>query len=81
MTDHDIQLLALGFMLGGYVVLLLQLLGDAWDDRRDRQALQRATTGKGTQFASTPDQQIVRTRSGGGSCVVSTPDGDQRDAA
>lgn len=42
MTDHDIQLLALGFMLGGYVILLVQLLGDARDDRRDRKALQAA---------------------------------------
>lgn len=53
MTDHDIQLLALGFMLGGYVVLLVQLLGDARDDRRGRRALQRATAGKGAELVPT----------------------------
>lgn len=36
MTDHDIQLLALGTSLGMYIMLLAQIIGGIIDDRRDR---------------------------------------------
>ncbi|MGA6159617.1 hypothetical protein ACPEIC_40485 [Stenotrophomonas sp. NPDC087984] len=52
MTDHDIQLLTLGFTLGLYVMLAVQILGGILDDRRDRRALQAAV--KGTQIVGTP---------------------------
>lgn len=38
MTDHDIQLLALGAALGMYAMLALQILFGILDDRRDRKA-------------------------------------------
>lgn len=38
MTDHDIQLLAVGFTLGLYAVLLVQIAFGIRDDRRDRRA-------------------------------------------
>ncbi|WP_438478986.1 hypothetical protein [Streptomyces asiaticus] len=52
MTDHDIQLLTLGFTIGMYVMLAVQILGGILDDRRDRKALQRAE--KGYTPACTP---------------------------
>lgn len=42
MTDHDIQMLALGFTIGLYVMLAVQILGGVLDDRRDRRRLEAA---------------------------------------
>ncbi|WP_455359994.1 hypothetical protein [Streptomyces sp. SYSU K21746] len=42
MTDHEIQLLALGATLGAYVMLLLQLTFDAYDSRRGERAARAA---------------------------------------
>lgn len=38
MTDHDVQLLALGAALGMYLMLLVQIAFGIRDDRRDRKA-------------------------------------------
>ncbi|MBC2904005.1 hypothetical protein [Streptomyces cupreus] len=42
MTDHDIQLLALGTALGIYIMLLIQIIGGVLDDRRDRRVARAA---------------------------------------
>lgn len=42
MSDHDIQLLALGCSLGMYVMLLAQIIGGIIDDRRDRKVVRAA---------------------------------------
>lgn len=42
MSDHDVQLLALGAAIGMYSMLLLQILYGILDDRRDRKALRAA---------------------------------------
>lgn len=38
MSDHDIQVLSIGFELGVYLVLLALLVGSVLDDRRGRKA-------------------------------------------
>lgn len=40
MTDHEMQLLALGAAIGMYLMLLLQILYGILDDRRARKARQ-----------------------------------------
>jgi hypothetical protein len=42
MTDHELQLLALGFGAGMDVMLLIQIGFGLLDDRRDRKALRAA---------------------------------------
>ncbi|MER5209421.1 hypothetical protein ABT063_02175 [Streptomyces sp. NPDC002838] len=42
MSDHDIQLLALGVTLGMYLMLLVQVAFGVLDDRRDRKAARAA---------------------------------------
>ncbi|MGW3024809.1 hypothetical protein [Streptomyces sp. NPDC001221] len=42
MTDHEIQLLALGFGAGMDFMLLVQMAFAILDDRRDRKALRAA---------------------------------------
>ncbi|MGW7598148.1 hypothetical protein [Streptomyces antimycoticus] len=42
MTDHDIQMLTIGFTIGLYVMLAVQILGGMLDDRRDRRCLEAA---------------------------------------
>lgn len=42
MSDHDIQLLALGVSLGMYIMLLAQIIGGILDNRRDRKAARAA---------------------------------------
>ncbi|MEU6098425.1 hypothetical protein [Streptomyces sp. NPDC047079] len=42
MTDHELQLLLLGFAAGMDVMLLLQMVFAILDDRRDRKALRTA---------------------------------------
>ncbi|MET7779592.1 hypothetical protein ABZU94_29850 [Streptomyces mirabilis] len=39
MTDHDIQLLAIGASIGMYLMLLVQITFGILDNRRDRQAV------------------------------------------
>lgn len=38
-TDSEIQMLAIGFTLGAYFILLVQVIGGILDDRRDRKAV------------------------------------------
>ncbi|MEU1559487.1 hypothetical protein ABZ504_03075 [Streptomyces mirabilis] len=42
MSDHDIQTLAFGFILGAYLVLAVQIVFWMLDDRRDRKAARAA---------------------------------------
>ncbi|MGW2044665.1 hypothetical protein ACWCPF_05710 [Streptomyces sp. NPDC001858] len=42
MTDHEIQLLAIGVAIGMDLMLLLQLAFGILDDRRDRKAARAA---------------------------------------
>lgn len=42
MTDHDIQLLAIGVAIGMDLMLLLQIVFGILDDRRDRKAARAA---------------------------------------
>lgn len=42
MSDHDIQMIAFGFILGAYLVLAVQIVFWMLDDRRDRQAVRAA---------------------------------------
>lgn len=42
MTNHEIQLLALGFGAGMDLMLLIQVAFGILDDRRDRQAVRAA---------------------------------------
>lgn len=56
MTDNDIQWLTLGFTLGLYVMLAVQILGGILDDRRDRKALQLAEKGSCLVSTSGGDQ-------------------------
>ncbi|MGW7239710.1 hypothetical protein ACWGJB_30970 [Streptomyces sp. NPDC054813] len=42
MTDHDIQLLAIGTTLGIYLMLFVQVVGGILDDRRDRKVARAA---------------------------------------
>jgi hypothetical protein len=42
MSDHDIQLLALGTTLGMYIMLIAQAVGSIIDDRRDRKVARAA---------------------------------------
>lgn len=42
MSDHDIQLFALGTALGMYIMLALQIAFGIIDDRRDRKARRAA---------------------------------------
>ncbi|MDX2521353.1 hypothetical protein PV355_40495 [Streptomyces stelliscabiei] len=42
MTDTDIQLLCIGFTLGAYFMLLVQVAFGIRDDRRDRKAARAA---------------------------------------
>lgn len=42
MSDHDIQLLALGCSFGMYVMLSAQIIGGIIDDRRDRKVAREA---------------------------------------
>ncbi|MEU8906530.1 hypothetical protein [Streptomyces mirabilis] len=42
MSDHDIQLLAVGAAGGMYVMLLVQIAFGVLDDRRDRKAVRTA---------------------------------------
>ena len=42
MTDHDIQLVALGVAVGMDAMLLVQMFFGILDDRRDRKALRAA---------------------------------------
>ncbi|MEU9894261.1 hypothetical protein ACIBCS_27910 [Streptomyces phaeochromogenes] len=42
MTDHDIQLLALGATLGMYFMAAVQIAFGVLDDRRDRKVLRDA---------------------------------------
>lgn len=42
MTDHDIQLLALGTTLGVYLMAAAQITFGLLDDRRDRKAARAA---------------------------------------
>lgn len=44
MTDHEIQLLALGTNLGVAFMLAVHFVGQARDDRRDRKVLRAAET-------------------------------------
>lgn len=43
MTDNEFQILCLGFMLGAYVMLLVDFIGNAMDSRRSTRELQRVT--------------------------------------
>lgn len=38
MSDHDVQLLAIGAALGMYFMLFIQMVFGLLDDRRDRKA-------------------------------------------
>lgn len=40
MTEHEVQLLAIGCAIGMYLMLLLQILYGILDDRRDRKTRQ-----------------------------------------
>ncbi|MGV9242639.1 hypothetical protein [Streptomyces sp. NPDC003710] len=42
MTDHDIQLLSIGVAIGADLMLLVQMVFDMLDDRRNRRALRAA---------------------------------------
>lgn len=42
MSDHDIQLLALGASIGMYLMLLVHVVGGMLDDRRDRKVARAA---------------------------------------
>lgn len=42
MSDHDIQLLALGVSVGMYIMLFAQIIGGIIDDRRDRKVARAA---------------------------------------
>ncbi|HZX38103.1 MAG TPA: hypothetical protein VFF37_07195 [Streptomyces sp.] len=42
MTDHEIQILAIGFNLGVLFMLAVHFVGQARDDRRDRRAVEGA---------------------------------------
>ncbi|MFF4347556.1 hypothetical protein [Streptomyces sp. NPDC001530] len=42
MSDHDIQLLALGVTLGIYFMIAVQIIGGILDDRRDREVARTA---------------------------------------
>lgn len=44
MSDHDIQLLAIGIATGLDLMLLIQILFAILDNRRDRKALRAAET-------------------------------------
>lgn len=52
MTDHDVFLLTLGINLGTVLMLLVQLIGDAVDDRRWRRALARSRAAAGIPDAT-----------------------------
>lgn len=38
MTDHELQLLCIGFTAGAYFMVLAQIIGGILDGRRDRKA-------------------------------------------
>ncbi|MGW3651868.1 hypothetical protein [Streptomyces sp. NPDC000878] len=42
MSDHELQLLSIGFTVGAYFMLLTQVAFRMLDDRRDRKALRAA---------------------------------------
>lgn len=42
MSDHELQLLSIGFTVGAYLMLLIQVAFRMLDDRRDRKAVRAA---------------------------------------
>ena len=52
MRDHDVFLLTIGINLGTVLMLLVQLVGDAVDDRRWRRALARSRDAAGIPGAA-----------------------------